>query len=152
MNKPITFVDFDNPSLGPYNLISPFATFPRAIDFYGDGSLYLVDTPGHTPGHIAAVARVASNAFVFLGGDVCHHRQGYTPGTRTISGRMHEDIAASRDTIRRLAKLYEEMPNVEVILAHEAGKVEGGLPLFPSDVRDWVVEQAAMRKDKSTAT
>ncbi|KAK1226011.1 hypothetical protein PQX77_011029 [Marasmius sp. AFHP31] len=45
----------------------------RAIDFFNDGSLYLIDMPGHCPGHIAALARVKSNSFLLLGGDTCHH-------------------------------------------------------------------------------
>lgn len=144
-DKPITFVDFDNPS--PYKLIAPFATFPRAVDFFGDGTLYLVDTPGHTPGHISAAVRVARDTFVFLGGDICHHREGYAPGTRLISERMHEDIATTRDSVRRLVKLHEETPGVVVIIAHDAGKVEEGMPLFPNDVRDWVLQQAEKQRN-----
>ncbi|KAL0575436.1 hypothetical protein V5O48_006527 [Marasmius crinis-equi] len=44
-----------------------------AIDFFEDGSLYLVDMPGHCPGHIVALARVKPDSFVLLGGDTFHH-------------------------------------------------------------------------------
>ncbi|ESK90425.1 metallo-beta-lactamase superfamily protein [Moniliophthora roreri MCA 2997] len=43
------------------------------LDFFGDGSLYLFDMPGHCPGHISALARVKPDSFVLLGGDSCHH-------------------------------------------------------------------------------
>lgn len=52
--------------------------FP-AIDFYGDGSLYLLDTPGHWPGHICALARTTPDTFVFLGGDICHFAGDFRP-------------------------------------------------------------------------
>ncbi|KAL0573959.1 hypothetical protein V5O48_008000 [Marasmius crinis-equi] len=44
-----------------------------AIDFFGDGSLYILDLPGHLPGHLGALARVKPNSFVAFGGDTCHH-------------------------------------------------------------------------------
>ncbi|KAJ5818574.1 hypothetical protein N7474_004165 [Penicillium riverlandense] len=52
--------------------------FP-AHDFYGDGSLYLLDTPGHWPGHICALARTTPDTFVFLGGDICHFAGDFRP-------------------------------------------------------------------------
>ncbi|KAK8041762.1 hypothetical protein PG993_006285 [Apiospora rasikravindrae] len=53
----------------------------RAHDFFGDGSFYLLDTPGHTHGHLSALARTThgdaasgeDDTFILMGGDVCHH-------------------------------------------------------------------------------
>ncbi|KAI1270387.1 beta-lactamase-like protein [Xylariaceae sp. FL1019] len=47
----------------------------QAFDFFGDGSFYLLDAPGHTVGHLAGLARTSSNpdTFIFMGADVCHH-------------------------------------------------------------------------------
>jgi hypothetical protein len=61
----------------------------KAHDFFGDGSLYLLDVPGvraastvehdsdlvpqHIAGHVCALARVTPDSFIFLGGDSCHH-------------------------------------------------------------------------------
>ncbi|KAJ7646926.1 beta-lactamase-like protein [Roridomyces roridus] len=44
-----------------------------ALDYFGDGSFYLMDTPGHISGHISALARVTPTTFVALGGDTFHH-------------------------------------------------------------------------------
>ncbi|KAK8124344.1 Metallo-hydrolase/oxidoreductase [Apiospora kogelbergensis] len=51
-----------------------------AWDYFGDGSFYLLDAPGHAVGHLAALARVTAGApgqdddtFVFMGADACHH-------------------------------------------------------------------------------
>lgn len=46
--------------------------FP-AIDLFGDGSFYLLDTPGHAVGHLAGLARTTPDTFIFMGGDLCHH-------------------------------------------------------------------------------
>ncbi len=46
-----------------------------AFDYFQDGSLYLLDTPGHCVGHLCALVRTTTNpaTFVFLGGDAAHH-------------------------------------------------------------------------------
>ncbi|KAJ7074251.1 hypothetical protein C8F01DRAFT_971715 [Mycena amicta] len=50
-----------------------------AIDYFGDGSFYLMNTPGliivHSTflGHLTALARVTPNSFILLGGDTFHH-------------------------------------------------------------------------------
>ncbi|OAP62036.1 hypothetical protein AYL99_04239 [Fonsecaea erecta] len=45
----------------------------RAFDFFGDGSFYLLDTPGHAIGHLAGLVRTTADTFVMMGGDLCHH-------------------------------------------------------------------------------
>ncbi|KAF7323958.1 Metallo-beta-lactamase superfamily protein [Mycena kentingensis (nom. inval.)] len=48
----------------------------RAHDYFGDGSFYLLDVPGHQAGHMCGLARVTSTpttSFVLMGGDACHH-------------------------------------------------------------------------------
>lgn len=44
----------------------------QAHDYFGDGSLYVLNVPGHAIGHISALVRTTPDTFVFLGGDVCH--------------------------------------------------------------------------------
>ncbi|KAI0175522.1 beta-lactamase-like protein [Hypoxylon sp. FL1284] len=46
-----------------------------AIDYFGDGSFYFLDTPGHCKGHVSGLARVTSNpdSFILMGGDAFHH-------------------------------------------------------------------------------
>ncbi|KAF2122886.1 beta-lactamase-like protein [Lophiotrema nucula] len=51
----------------------------RAHDFFGDGSFYLLDTPGHAIGHMCGLARTTPTTFVFLGGDICHFGGSFRP-------------------------------------------------------------------------
>lgn len=44
-----------------------------AWDYFGDGSFYILDAPGHSTAHICAAARVTPDTFVFMGADACHH-------------------------------------------------------------------------------
>lgn len=52
-----------------------------AYDFFGDGSFYLLDLPGHATGHLGGLARTSSSpdTFIFMGADVCHHPAGIRP-------------------------------------------------------------------------
>lgn len=58
----------------------------KAYDYFGDGSLYLLSTPGHTVGHLSALARTTSkgengerSTFIFLGGDIAHTCMVFRP-------------------------------------------------------------------------
>ncbi|KGQ05143.1 hypothetical protein BBAD15_g9601 [Beauveria bassiana D1-5] len=46
--------------------------FP-AHDYFGDGSFYLLDVPGHTIGHICGFARTTPDTFIFMGADCSHY-------------------------------------------------------------------------------
>ena len=62
-------ISFEHSSLR----IGQFAAF----DFFGDGSFYLLDTPGHAIGHMCGLARTTTTTFAFLGGDICHFSGTY---------------------------------------------------------------------------
>ncbi|RSL46479.1 hypothetical protein CEP54_013828 [Fusarium duplospermum] len=70
--REITF-DQDSPRIGQ---------FP-AFDYFGDGSFYLLDSPGHAVGHLCGLARTTDNppTFVLLGGDICHYAGIFRPSS-----------------------------------------------------------------------
>ncbi|KAF4446560.1 N-acyl homoserine lactonase AttM [Fusarium austroafricanum] len=76
-DSPVREVDFEGRELREISFeakplqIGPF----RAFDFFGDGSFYLLDTPGHDIGHLGGLARTTTSpdTFIFMGGDLCHH-------------------------------------------------------------------------------
>ena len=83
-----------------------------AMDFFGDGSFYLLDAPGHAIGHICGFARVTSSpdSFVFMGADACHHvglfrPTQYVPLPTEILPSPLENSRAGR------AKLQQLHPN-----------------------------------------
>ena len=51
--------------------ISSYATFGRTFDLFGDGSIRLAYTPGHSAGHMGVVARLEQRDFV-IGGDAVY--------------------------------------------------------------------------------
>lgn len=63
-----------------------------AFDFFGDGSFYLLDAPGHATGHMCAIARTTADppSFVLMGADACHHMgvlrpSEYSPLPKTLT-------------------------------------------------------------------
>ena len=56
--------------------------FP-AYDYFGDGSFYLLDSPGHAIGHLCGLARTTTgterDTFVLMGGDICHYAGIFRP-------------------------------------------------------------------------
>jgi len=58
----------------------------KAYDYFDDGSFYLLSTPGHTVGHLSALARTTAkgedggeSTFLFLGGDIAHSCMVFRP-------------------------------------------------------------------------
>ena len=60
---------FDGPSIASY------ASFGRTFDLFGDGSVRLAFTPGHSAGHQCVIARLRERDFVIAGDAVYTQRQ-----------------------------------------------------------------------------
>lgn len=96
------------------------------MDIFQDGSVLLVDAPGHLPGHTNLLARTRPEEYVYLAGDTCHDRRLMT-GEKEIgewvNGQghtccIHADKLEAAKTIDRVRQLALE--GVEVIFAHDA--------------------------------
>ncbi|KAF1982401.1 Metallo-hydrolase/oxidoreductase [Aulographum hederae CBS 113979] len=68
-------LDFDSESHG-----LEIGSF-RAIDYFEDGSFFLLETPGHTIDHLVGLARtcVSPPRFMLMGGDIGHHASQWRP-------------------------------------------------------------------------
>ncbi|KIW88410.1 uncharacterized protein Z519_10979 [Cladophialophora bantiana CBS 173.52] len=71
----------------------------KALDYFGDGSFYIVDAPGHAIGHVCGLARVTPDSFIFMGGDACHHGGEYRP-TKYLPLPKKIDLDMSSSTIK----------------------------------------------------
>lgn len=98
---------------------------PHTLDIFNDGSVLIVDAPGHLAGHVNILAQVSETHSVYLGGDACHDRRLLT-GEKEIGewndahGHIcciHADRKQAEETIRRIKQLESE--GVEIIFAHD---------------------------------
>jgi glyoxylase-like metal-dependent hydrolase (beta-lactamase superfamily II) len=113
-----------------------------AVDFFGDGAVWVVDAPGHLTGHVNLLVRTGPRKWVYLGGDCCHdprilHGESeialYNDGKGALRS-VHMDTEMARETIGRVSRLAksakegkvvengneESSVEVEVVVAHDA--------------------------------
>jgi glyoxylase-like metal-dependent hydrolase (beta-lactamase superfamily II) len=79
--SPLVASDFKDRHLHEINTFETYVGSLSAHDFFGDGSFYLLNTPGHCTGHICGLARTTPDTFIFMGGDICHFPGDFRPST-----------------------------------------------------------------------
>ncbi|KAJ5140907.1 hypothetical protein N7448_004315 [Penicillium atrosanguineum] len=111
-NSPIRQLDIIGRSLHEINFEKKDIQIGRfrGFDFFGDGSFYVLDTPGHAVGHLAGLARTTSNpdTFIFMGGDLCHHSGEIRPSKHLrIPNEVH--LATPQAALPCPGALYENL-------------------------------------------
>lgn len=87
------------------------------IDVFGDGSVFAIHSPGHTPGSTAYLVRTTEGPELLLG-DVCHTAWGWEHGVEP--GTFSEDQPGSVDSLLRLKSLVDEHPAIDAHPGHQA--------------------------------
>jgi N-acyl homoserine lactone hydrolase len=75
-------------------------------DVFGDGSVVLVSTPGHTPGHQSLLVHLRNSGFIVLSGDVAHSEENFEKDIVPSLNTSKADSIASMEKIRRLIARY----------------------------------------------
>lgn len=117
--------EFPNPEKGG-KVWRPLGPFSHTIDLLGDGSIYVVDTPGHLPGHLNLLCRSGPEKWVCLCGDAFHDPRLLSGekeiGTWQVEGGrtccIHVDREKAEGSIERL-RILSGMGDVELIAAHD---------------------------------
>ena len=76
-------------------------------DVFGDGSVILISTPGHTPGHQSLLVHLKNSGFIILSGDVAHSEANFE---KDVVPSLNTDKAASiasMDRVRRMMATYQ---------------------------------------------
>jgi N-acyl homoserine lactone hydrolase len=96
-------------------------------DVFGDGSVTMIDLPGHTPGHHALLLMLPRLGPVLLSGDQVHLRENLPiNGVPTFNYDRSQTIA-SYDRFKQLAANTKAL----VIIQHDARDI-AKLPAFPA--------------------
>jgi N-acyl homoserine lactone hydrolase len=75
-------------------------------DVFGDGSVTLVSTPGHTPGHQSLLVHLRKSGFIILSGDVVHLEGNFEDNIVPSLNTDKAESIASMDRIRNLMAAY----------------------------------------------
>jgi N-acyl homoserine lactone hydrolase len=98
----------DNPDLAP---------FRSCHDLFGDGSLVLLPTPGHTPGSMSMLVRRPGRPPLMMVGDLTYDAHlletGHVPG---VGSRRH-----LRETTAAVNEIRQRYPDLVILPAHDPG-------------------------------
>ncbi|BEV01178.1 N-acyl homoserine lactonase family protein [Novosphingobium olei] len=114
-----------------YDTGQPFKAVRGEHDLFGDGTVRIVLTAGHTPGHQSVIVRLAGGD-VLLAGDCCYTRRNLDlmalpPGT--------VDPATAQETLKRLMQMRRN--GTRILFGHDGlqwKSVKESVPLSAADV------------------
>jgi N-acyl homoserine lactone hydrolase len=94
-----------------------YAGFNRAFDLFGDGSVRLLSTPGHTRGHQSVLLRLASGRELLLTGDAAYTRRSLDEELVPI---YCADEHLYMRSLRELRAHVAARPGTVVVCGHDA--------------------------------
>jgi N-acyl homoserine lactone hydrolase len=95
-------------------------------DVFGDGSVVVLRTPGHTPGHSSLLVRLKDKGPVIVTGDAAHFHENYDSNGVPAFNYDRAETLASLERIKKIAANLK----ATVIIQHDPRDI-GKLPAFP---------------------
>ena len=105
---------------------------PLALDkdVFEDGTVIVLRTPGHTPGHSSLLVKLPQTGAVVLSGDAIHFRENYDAFGVPGFNFDRAQTVASMERIKQIASNLK----ATIIIQHDARDVEK-LPAFPASAK-----------------
>jgi N-acyl homoserine lactone hydrolase len=100
---------------------------PLDKDVFGDGSVIMLYTPGHTPGHHCLLVKLPQMGPVVLSGDLMHFRENYDTNGVPAFNTDRAQTLASLERVKKIAANFK----ATVIIQHDARDLDK-LPAFPA--------------------
>src|SRR5258708_6214653 len=95
-------------------------------DVFGDGSVVILRTPGHTPGHSSLLVKTKSKNYILIG-DLAHFHENYKSDGVPSFNYDRAQTVASLERVKKLAANLK----ATVIIQHDQRDI-GLLPAFPA--------------------
>ncbi|HSC88702.1 MAG TPA: MBL fold metallo-hydrolase [Polyangiaceae bacterium] len=89
----------------------------EALDVFEDQSLFVLSSPGHTPGSVVFLARTKNGPVLFTG-DTCHTAWGWQNGVEP--GTFSHDLEENAASLTMLRELSVRHPGLAVRLGHQS--------------------------------
>jgi glyoxylase-like metal-dependent hydrolase (beta-lactamase superfamily II) len=103
-------IDYDAPEL------DSFASFGQSVDLFGDGSVRLLSTPGHTRGHQSVLLRLREREALLIG-DAAFTRAALAG---TAMPMILDDAHRYRRALGEIRRYLEQTPGALAIPGHDA--------------------------------
>jgi N-acyl homoserine lactone hydrolase len=113
-------IDFDGDD------VNSFAGFGRTLDLFGDGSVRLAYTPGHTLGHMSVVLRIVDGEFLVVAD------AAYTMRTirESVMPYGAHDEHEFRRSLREVQRYIEQTPNAVIAPGHDLDAFRALKPVY----------------------
>jgi N-acyl homoserine lactone hydrolase len=99
-------------------------------DVFGDGTVIMLNTPGHTPGHHVLLVKLPRTGNLLLSGDLAHFRENYDHNVVAGFNSNRADTLASIDRVKQIAANLK----ATLIVQHDPRDVDK-LPAFPASAK-----------------
>jgi N-acyl homoserine lactone hydrolase len=96
--------------------VDSFASFGRAVDLFGDGSVRLLSTPGHTKGHMSVLLRLRSGRELLLTGDAAYSQRSID---EELVPFFCDDVHRYMRSLREIRRYLELTPSALAICGHD---------------------------------
>lgn len=126
----------------------PLSPFTTGHDLFGDGSMTLLPTPGHTPGSLSMLVRRPGQHPLLMVGDLTY--DDHLLGTGTLPGVG--DKRQMRAATRQVNELRNRMPGLVVLPAHDpgaAGRLANALESPPGDGASATAGEATLARERN---
>ena len=100
---------------------------PLDKDVFGDGTVIMLATPGHTPGHHSVLVKLRQTGNVLISGDLAHFHENFAANGVPPFNTGRAETLASLDRFKKIAANM----NAVVIIQHD-GRDVAKLPAFPA--------------------
>ena len=97
------------------------------LDVFGDGSVILISTPGHTPGSQSLMVHLANSGYIVLSGDVVHLQENFE---KNIVPALNVDKAQSLASMQRVRDIMQNY-NAKLFINHDKAQADR-LKLIPA--------------------
>jgi N-acyl homoserine lactone hydrolase len=113
-------IDFDT------DAVSSYASFGRSLDLFGDGSIRLVYTPGHTLGHMSVVVRLRDGELLIAADAI------YTMRTLRESAMPYgpHDEHEFRRSLREVQLYAQQRPDAVIVPGHDLEAFRALKPVY----------------------
>jgi glyoxylase-like metal-dependent hydrolase (beta-lactamase superfamily II) len=113
---------------------TPYFGFPRSRDIYGDGSIVVVPSPGHTPGSVIIFVTLPTKERYAFVGDLVWQLEGITL-RRERPWLMRRSVDVDEEQLRasllHMIAIHERYPEIAIVPAHDQ-RAYAGIPRLPS--------------------
>jgi len=116
--KPTKLALKNRPPLEEWRFGAPEPGKLAAIDVFGDGALFALHVPGHTPGSTAYLVNAADGAHLITG-DAVHTTKGWT-GPMLDAPAFKADLEQSWQSADRLRAIAGEIDEIKIHPGHES--------------------------------